>query len=309
MSELRLQDTQVSRRLGDEEIAAYERDGFVIVRKLFSSDELAPLAEAYDADPTINGSLYGMVDLEGKGHPFCSWTELGDDIIGMLPRMQRMVQGTEDLLGEPCYHWHSKFSIKTRGSAARVDWHQDYTSWYAEGVQFPDMLTVGIAVRPVTKANGCVQFIPGSHRMGRIGTISMVNPGMEDFFRRVDHAKRQFGVVQAELDTGDAVFFHSNTLHGSDLNATDSPRVMIFCSYNAVSNAPHEELRGVNDEGAYMNIPHEERIYRPLEPLPDDVLAKRRYRSAFSQTRFHDPIWDLDSGYSKATRLTEADLR
>jgi len=292
-----------------QQLSDYERDGFLVLRGLFSAGELQPLADAYDADPTIDGRLYGMVDLEGKGHPFCTWVDLGDDIIGLIPRMQRMVRGAEALLGEPCYHWHSKFSIKTRGCAARVDWHQDYTSWYDDGVLFPDMLTTAIAVKPVTRANGCVQFVPGSHRMGRIGAISMVNPNMDDYFRRIEVAKRDLGVVHPELDVGDAVFFHCNTLHGSDLNSTDIPRVMIFSSYNAASNAPRPGLRGANDEGAFMNIGEAERAWRPIDVVPDDVLQRKAFKSAWSHTRFNDPVYDLEGPYSKAIRLTDADLR
>ena len=295
--------------LDESRLAAYERDGFLVVKGLFSPAELAPLEDAYDADPSVNSSLYGMVDLEGKGHPFCTWTDLGDDMVGMIPRMARMVRATESLLGEPCYHWHSKFSIKTKGCEARVDWHQDYTSWYNEGLLFPHLLTIGIAIKPVTRANGCVQFIPGSHKMGRIGMISVVNPTNEDLFRRIDKAKQELGVVHAEMDVGDAVFFHANTLHGSDLNATDTPRVMMFCSYNAVSNPPYADLCCTNDEGAYMNIGYEDRRYRPIDVLPDDVLRERKFVSAFSHTRFHDPDWDLDGDYYKAGKLDEAALR
>ncbi|MDH4106774.1 MAG: phytanoyl-CoA dioxygenase family protein [Gammaproteobacteria bacterium] len=302
-------DTTGLTLLNSAQVADYYRDGFLVVRNFFGAEELRPLADAYDADPTINGRLYGMVDLEGKGHPFCTWVELGDDIIGLIPRMQRMVRSAEDLLGEPCYHWHSKFSIKTRGCEARVDWHQDYTSWYDDGVLFPHMLTTAIAVKPVTRANGCVQFVPGSHRMGRIGAISMVNPNMDDLFRRVDIAKRELGVYHAEMDVGDAVFFHCNTLHGSDLNSTDTARVMIFSSYNAAANAPRAGLRGSNDEGAFMNISDEERAFRPIDRVPDDVLLKRAYRSAFSHTRFNDPVYDLEGPYSKAIKLSDAALR
>ena len=295
--------------LSPEQVSDYDRDGFLIYRGLFTREELEPLGDAYDADPTIGGRLYGMVDLQGKGHPFCTWVEVGDDIIGLMPRVERMVRSAEDLLGGPVYHWHSKFSIKTKGCEARVDWHQDYASWYDDGVLFPDMLTTAIAVKPVTRENGCVQFVPGSHRMGRIGAISMVNPNMEDLFRRVDAAKRELGVVHAEMDVGDAVFFHCNTLHGSDLNATDVPRVMLFSSYNAASNAPRPELRGSNDEGAFMNITDAERAFRPIDRVPDDVLLRRRYRSAFSHTRFNDPVYDLEGPYSKAMKLPDAALR
>ena len=295
--------------LTGDQIAAYRRDGFLVVPEFFSVAELEPLRQAYDADPTVRGRLYGMVDLAGKGHPFCTWVDLGDDIIGIIPRMARMVQAAEDLLGEPCYHWHSKFSIKTRGCEARVEWHQDYTSWYNDGVLFPHMLTVGIAVTPATRANGCVQFVPGSQHMGRVGAISMVHPNTEDFYNRLARAKLALGIVHAEMDVGDAVFFHCNTLHGSDLNSTNDARVMIFSSYNAIANAPLPDVCGINDEGAYMGIGYAERTPKPLERLPDDALIERRFKSAFSHTRFNDPVWDLEGAYSKAARLADPGTR
>jgi ectoine hydroxylase-related dioxygenase (phytanoyl-CoA dioxygenase family) len=294
-----------TRQLTDEQIADYHRDGFLVVRKMFETDELAPLGEAYHDDPTVHGSIYGMEDKKGKAHPFNTWTELNDDIIGMIPRMARMVEGSEALLGECCYHWHSKFSVKTSTCDARVDWHQDYASWYDDGVLFPHMLTVGIAIEPTTRANGCVQFVPGSHHMGRIGTISLRADSAheEDQMIRFEIAKQKLSIRHIEMDVGDAVFFHCNTLHGSGLNTTDSERVMIFCSYNAASNAPHIEARGPNDEGAYMNITAEERAYRPLAKIADDVLVKRRYKSVFSHTRFQEANYELDDTFCQALKI------
>ncbi len=296
-------------QLTQEQIADYQRDGLLVVRKMFDAEELAPLGQAYRDDPTVNGSIYGMEDNEGKAHPFNTWTELSDDIIGMIPRMARMVESSEALLGERCYHWHSKFSIKTSTCDARVDWHQDYASWYDDGVLFPHMLTVGIAVEPTTKANGCVQFVPGSHHLGRIGTISDSAEGSytQDQTTRFELAKQVLGIRYVEMDVGDAVFFHSNTLHGSGLNTTDSERVMIFCSYNAVSNAPYTEARGPNDEGAYMNITAEERAYRPLQKIADDVLLKHSYKSAFSHTGFQRANYELGDKYSQALKIENPD--
>jgi len=299
-------DSRIStHRLTEEQIADYHRDGILIVREMFDTAELAPLSKAYHDNPTMHGSIYGMSDYDGNAHPFNTWTELSDDIIGMIPRMARMVEASEALLGELCYHWHSKFSIKTSTCNARVDWHQDYGSWYDDGVLFPHMLTVGIAVEPATKANGCVQFIPGSHHMGRIGTISGSADSSyeQDQLVRFEIAKRSLGITHAEMEVGDVVFFHSNTLHGSGLNTTDSERVMIFSSYNAVSNAPYIEARGPNEEGAYMNITAEERAYKPLQKIADDVLVKRSYRSAFSHTRFHEANFELEGTYSRAIKI------
>jgi hypothetical protein len=58
-----------------------------------------------------------------------------------------------------------------------------------------------------------------------------------------------------------------------------------------------------------MNIGSEDRRYCPIDVLPDDVLRERKFVSAFSHTRFHDPDWDLDGDYYKAGKLDEAALR
>ena len=120
---------------------------------------------------------------------------------------------------------------------------------------------------------------------------------------RFEIAKQELGISHAEMEVGDVVFFHCNTLHGSGLNTTDSERVMIFSSYNAVSNAPHNEARGPNEEGAFMNITAEERAYKPLQKIADDVLVKRSYKSAFSHTRFHKANYELEGTYSQALKI------
>ena len=292
-------------RLSVEQIAAYQRDGLLRVPGFFDVEEIEPLRRAYREDPTVNGSLYGMVDLDDEPHPICIWTELANDMLGVIPRLARMVAAIEALLGEPCYHWHSKLSIKPPRCRARVDWHQDFASWYDDGVLFPHMLTAAIAIEPAAKDNGCTQFIPGSHHMGRIDHRADAN-GFENFWPRLERAEETLGVIHCELDVGDAVFFHCNTLHGSGSNETDIARPLLFSSYNAASNAPLPQAQGPNEEGAFMNIPPAERAFRPIETLADDVLRMRRFESAFKRTHFHDPRLGLGGTYSPAVQLDDS---
>ena len=65
-----------------------------------------------------------------------------------------MTNATELLLGDECYHWHSKLTVKPPKSDVHIDWHQDFGSWYDDGVLSPDLLTIGIAVEPAHIANG-----------------------------------------------------------------------------------------------------------------------------------------------------------
>jgi ectoine hydroxylase-related dioxygenase (phytanoyl-CoA dioxygenase family) len=46
--------------------------------------------------------------------------------------------------------------------------------------------------------------------------------------------------VYAELEPGDALFFHSNALHRSDTNLSDQPRWALIACYNRVDNPPYK---------------------------------------------------------------------
>ena len=61
---------------------------------------------------------------------------------------------------------------------------------------FPQMLTVAIAVEPATKANGCLELIPGSHRMGRLDPLSF-DGDTKVFDVRVEKVMEQMGVAIA----------------------------------------------------------------------------------------------------------------
>lgn len=288
--------------LSKEQIADYERDGFIIVRNFFSAEEIAPLQQAIIDDPSINDSIYGMVGDTEEPQPICIWQEGGDDIVGMMPRMRRTVDVTQTLLGEECYHWHSKFVVKPPRSKSRVGWHQDYGSWHDDGLMYPNMLTIGVAITQTTKKNGCTRVVPGSHKMGRIdhGTQG----ARKSFEARLARAQEENGLVYCELEPGDAMIFHCNTLHAADENNTNERRVVMFASYNARSNSPIAGALGANEEGAFMNITEKQRAYNPLQIVPDDSLTAKRYSSAFNDTKFIAPKTDLGENHTKVVEFS-----
>jgi ectoine hydroxylase len=268
-------------RLSPEDLAAYERDGFVRLPGFFSVEEIEPLAQACRADPEVEGALLAVADSSGNPQEVTTWTILSDDLVGIMPRVARIVEAAEDLVGGAVYHWHSKLSMKKPGSAGRWDWHQDYGYWYDEGCLRSDMTTCMIAIDATFRENGCVQLVRGSHRLGRIdhkrvGEASGVDP------QRLGLILKKFEIVECVMQPGDAIFFHSNTLHASGPNESRSPRTLLHSSYNAVDNEP------------YVAQGQEHHKYRPLEKLPDSAIREGRYRSIFSNQIFRQP--DPDSG-------------
>ena len=288
-------------RFSPEQLSDYNDKGFLIVRGVFDSLELEPLQTALENDPTVGGALYGMTGDTSSLQHVCFWTDCGDDLVGTIPRIERMATATTSLLGDESYHWHSKLVVKPPGST-RGRWHQDFGSWYDDGVPGPNMLTAGVAVTESTQQNGCTMVVPYSHKRGRLNPPQQ--KGEETVFNaRRDFAIKEHGIVHCELHPGDAVFFHANLLHASGSNESSRDRVVMFCSYNARSNAPITNAASTNEAGAYMNITKAERAYRPLDVVEDDSISRGAYRSLYNDTIFKTPKFDLPSNYTRAVAL------
>lgn len=266
--------TTAKPHLTPDEWTAFWNDGFVIKRGYFSTRELAPLMEACRVDPDVDGAIVGIADSQGNMQEVVGWTDIdSSDVLSVLPRLSRLADASAELLGEPVYHWHSKLSMKRPGSQGRWDWHQDYAYWYHEGCLTADMLTVTLALDPCDEDNGCLKLIAGSHLFGRIehprvGEATAVDP------QRLALIERRCKTVTCAMEPGDAVFFHSNTLHASGPNVSGRPRTLFHASYNAVAN------------DTFATEGQEHHKYRPLDVLPDSALTDGTVTSVITGQRF-----------------------
>lgn len=263
-----------TRFLSDDEVVAFGRDGFLIKRNFFKTAELAPLVEACRADPDVEGAINGIADSQGNMQEVVGWVDTeSHDILSVIVRLARVVEASEQLLGQPVYHWHSKLSMKRPGSLGRWDWHQDYAYWYHEGCLYPDLLTVTIPLDRCAEDNGTLKFIRGSHLLGRIehpafGEASAVDP------QRLALIEKRHETVTCEVDVGDVIFFHANTLHASGPNKSDRARSLLHISYNTIANDP------------FIEKGQEHHKYRPLNKLPDSALTDGTVKSVISGQPF-----------------------
>jgi len=261
--------------LTQDQLDAYNEDGFVIVRGLFSEDELSPLRTAIDHDPTFDGSEQGIPDSMGRKWNTSVSTVTDNSYIGCLPRLDKMMDIVEDVLGEEGYFWHMKLVRKDRDAGGKVDWHQDYQFWY-ETVLKPDLVSCSVAVDRNSRANSCVRIARGTHKLGRIdfdrGNVLMADEG-----RVNEILSRGYEVVDCEMNPGDILVFHPLALHASEEFAEGAERrTVAHCTYNARSNVP---------------IPapgQEHRQYTRTERLPSSYLKERLFDSVFAGHEFMD---------------------
>ena len=225
-----------------EELATYQKEGYIVVRGLFDGGEIGLLRLTAKQDQTLDAESYGRGDGEGGSVRLSLWNHPGDDLYGMFSRNRRIVDRVEQILGDEPYHYHSKMIMKEARTGGAWAWHQDYGYWYDNGVLFPNLCSVFVAVDRATRENGCMQVLRGSHEMGRITHMKIGDQTGADP-ERVAAAVERLELVYVEMEPGDALFFHPNLLHHSDQNRSEHDRWALICCYNARSNDPYREGR------------------------------------------------------------------
>jgi Protein involved in biosynthesis of mitomycin antibiotics/polyketide fumonisin len=229
-------------QLTDTQKAQYNNEGYLIVKNFVSPEEARLLYNIATGDEVMKGKAYDFNDQTGRATRLTLWFTPGDDTYGLLTRSEALVQAVQELLGEgEVCHFHSKLMQKEPQVGGAWEWHQDYGYWYKNGFLFPDaMISVMLALTEATKANGCLQVLKGSHKMGRVEhNFAGEQQGADMDF--VNEALGRFERVYVELEPGDILFFHSNLLHMSEANTSEKPRWSMISAYNLSYNKPFRE--------------------------------------------------------------------
>jgi ectoine hydroxylase-related dioxygenase (phytanoyl-CoA dioxygenase family) len=231
------------RRLTPEQVAAYHTDGYVLVKNFCVKPEVDKLYATALQDDAMRTNALDLNDQSGKKTRLSLWFTPGNDVFGYLTRSERMVQAVAQLLDSaaPVCHFHSKLMQKEPRVGGAWEWHQDYGYWYKNQFLFPDqLLSVMVALTKANKENGCLQVIRGSHKMGRVNHGFAGEQVGADMVM-VNNALQTMELVYAELEPGDALFFHPNTMHRSEANLSDRPRWSIISCYSSQSNLAYNE--------------------------------------------------------------------
>ena len=261
-----------------EQRERFAQDGFLACPNLMESDVITALLGAVNSIEMFHA--VGPLDYAG-------FTTPGDDLIGRIVRLERLVAIAESLLECECYHYHSKLVRKHAAQPVSLAWHQDYGSWYKDGCLSPNLITCVIALTPATLRNGCFQLLRGSHRLGRLDRLSDGHESYSYFSlspRRLAAIEQRHECVAMTMNPGDVFFFHANTLHASGSNESCDDRVLLEITYNDVSNSP------VFAKQAFH-------CYTPLAKLSEADFAQSRPELAI------DPAYLIDIGDDNDPRV------
>jgi len=151
------------------------------------------------------------------------------------------------LLGNaPVRFWHDQLFCKPPKQGGVVAWHQDYSYWTR--TKPVAHLTCWCGLDDSTVENGCVQYVPGSHRWGLLDKPDLAGNMMGIMDYLTPEQQEQFKPVPVEVKAGEGIFHHPLTLHGSGENKSDRPRrafVINVIADGVVSDTDDVLLTGV----------------------------------------------------------------
>lgn len=237
-------------RITDEQVAHYQEHGYVAGIRLLNDGQVDALQEALvrlaDESHPGHSLFYEYHSNESKSPETTLFHALG---------AWRIEEAFHDILWNPAFlvpasqlldgsvrFWHDQLFCKPAFHGGCVAWHQDYSYWTrTEPIAH---LTCWIALDDSTTENGCLCYVPGSHRWELLPITGLA--GNMDEIQTVlsDEQKAAFKPVPIELKRGECAFHHSLLVHGSHENRLNRPRraTVINVFRDGVRSGSSEEL-------------------------------------------------------------------
>jgi ectoine hydroxylase-related dioxygenase (phytanoyl-CoA dioxygenase family) len=221
--------------LSNEQIEQYRNDGFLFYPGLLSPDEVAELKGAV----LETARSMGKIKVAGAG---AEWEEddsyyskvftqrlnlwrLNDTVKRYMlnPELGKMLCRLEGISGVRV--WHDQTLIK-EPFGNPTGWHLDNPYW---SFHSRHSLSIWIALEDATPFNGCMCFIPGSHKLATYEN-SGIGQNMADLFQ-VYPKMAQIDSVPVPMKAGDCSFHNGLTAHGAGANMTRGRRIAMTCAY------------------------------------------------------------------------------
>lgn len=250
------EDDQGRYRLSREQVEFFHEYGYLSDIPLVEESQVARLLSELEEirDPRHPGNklFYEFHTNESADpnavlfHSLGHWriTRGFHDVLWSAP----FVVAASQLLGDRAVRfWHDQLFCKPALHGGVVAWHQDYSYWTRTTPM--QHLTCWIGLDDTTRDNGCLYYIPGSHKWGLMNKPVLAGD-MAGLLQHLaaDQRKQFENKVPVEMKKGRGTFHHPLMVHGSYENRSASPRrafVLNVFADGTISDSNDEILKGV----------------------------------------------------------------
>jgi len=244
-----------ARTLTGDQVAAFNRDGYLKGIRIFSLEEIADIRAYFD-------DLLARTIAAGGDSYSISTAHLRYGRVYDLLTNPQLVAIIRDIAGENAVGWGSHFFCKMPGDGKRVSWHQDSSYWPLSPTK---AVTIWLAIDDADVGNACMRYIPGSHHLGHLTYTLGENDDSNVLNQTVEGAEQLGQPVDVELRAGEISLHSDLLLHGSEANQSNRRRCGLTLRYCPADvradlgwNAKGVIVSGRDESGHWVNPPRPE---------------------------------------------------
>ncbi|MFN0313932.1 MAG: phytanoyl-CoA dioxygenase family protein [Burkholderiales bacterium] len=228
--------------LSEAHVAAYKRDGFIVLENVLSQDEVAQLRQATEdlvekaRGVTEHNSVYDLEPAHSAREPRVRRIKaphVQHRIYDSVMRHPKILAALQQLVSPAIRFDTSKLNMKAAGYGAAVEWHQDWAFYPHTN---DDLAAVGVMMDDMDLENGPLLCLPGSHR----GPV--YDHHVDGYFcGAMDPTRDAIDFTKAVACTGKAgsiSIHHVRTVHGSAVNTSNKQRRLLLFQYRAADAWP-----------------------------------------------------------------------
>jgi hypothetical protein len=243
-------------RLSHEQLKFYEENGYISNIPLLTAAQISQLKSE-------------LTEITNPAHPgnslfyyfFANESADPNSVLFHALGAWRITTGFHDVLWNPAFvmaasqllgnksvrFWHDQLFCKPAHHGGVVAWHQDYSYWTRTSPM--QHLTCWMGLDDADTQNGCMYYVPGSHKWGLLEKPELAG-NMEGIFDYLnEEQKNQFKPVPIELKAGCATFHHPLLLHGSYENKSPRSRrafvLNVFADGTTSNTSTEPVLEGI----------------------------------------------------------------
>jgi ectoine hydroxylase-related dioxygenase (phytanoyl-CoA dioxygenase family) len=217
-------------RITEEQVTEFERDGVILLRGVINEGWRTRVAAAIERDMAEPGPHHhGYESKSGRFHATSRTWELDDDLRAYVFESPLPGLAAALLRSRKVNLLYDQMFVKEPGTEAPTPWHCDHVVWPLAGNK---VVSFWLALDPVTKDSGRVEYVRGSHKWGRKfqprpfakSRLSYPTvPGLEEF-PDIEAHRENYDIVGWDMEPGDVVAFTSWTFHGASGNSRSDRR-------------------------------------------------------------------------------------
>ncbi len=208
----------------DDDVAAYRRDGHLVLRQVASAPEVEAFREVIVRAATdLNDETRPLADRDLYGRAFLQTMNLwrSSDDVAAFVLARRFAGIAARLVGADRVRVYHDQALFKEGGGGITPWHQDAGYWPLDGTR---CVTMWLPLQDVTPEMGTLRFASGSNTGSRSGHV--ISEESEEHLARVVATDHEVS-APATLAAGDASFHGGWTIHRASGNATDRTRAVM----------------------------------------------------------------------------------